>query len=210
MRLAELAAESGVSIASIKFWIREGILPPGEKITATSADYGTRHLERIAVIRMFREDLRVPLAEVAELVALIDDPAVDLGLVQERCQVLVLGLHRRPAGGLRREHRAISELCATMGWPDTGSWAREELAAILHEHPELVPERILLLYARGFDEVARENVRLTSATGSRDRVALETARGVALILRLERAVSAMAHSSASILRHGGDAGAAGP
>ena len=55
MLLNELAEASGVSVASIKYYRREGILPPGERITTTRADYGQRHLERLRLVGVLRE-----------------------------------------------------------------------------------------------------------------------------------------------------------
>ena len=203
MQLAELARTTGASTSSIKFWIREGILPRGAKHNATTAEYGEEHCDRIELIQLLRTQLRVPMAEIARLTAMLDDPEVDFVSVQEKCQVLALGLHRPPGPMVGPEHEKISALCAELGWPDMHSWAREELAAILQEFPGIERGGWLRQYARAFDAVARENVAVTSNRGSRDRNAIETLRGVALTLRVERAISAMAHASASIERRSG-------
>lgn len=53
--MRELSRESGVSIATIKFYIREGILPPGEHIARNQSEYGETHLQRLQLIRALRE-----------------------------------------------------------------------------------------------------------------------------------------------------------
>ena len=43
MRLAELSERSGVSTATIKYYLREGLLQPGRRVTATQAEYDEEH-----------------------------------------------------------------------------------------------------------------------------------------------------------------------
>ncbi len=40
-----------MSIATIKFYLREGLLPPGRVTAATQAEYGQAHLRRLRLIR---------------------------------------------------------------------------------------------------------------------------------------------------------------
>lgn len=200
MRLADLAHRTGATSASIKYWIRAGVLAPGRKSNATTAVYDEQHIDRIALIQFLRTELRVPMSGIAELTALIDDPEADLTSVQERCQVLALGLHRAPGPMTGAAHETISALCAELGWPDLPSWAREELAAILDEYPGVETDGWLRHYAKTFDAIARDNVTISTGGGSRDRIALDTLSGVTLTLRVEKAISAMAHASASIAR----------
>ena len=56
MRLAELSRRSGVPRSTIKFYIREGILPQGEPgASRNQATYEPRHLERLALVTALRE-----------------------------------------------------------------------------------------------------------------------------------------------------------
>jgi DNA-binding transcriptional MerR regulator len=50
MRIAELSRRAGVPIPTIKFYIREGMLPHGELTGRTQARYAEAHLERLALI----------------------------------------------------------------------------------------------------------------------------------------------------------------
>ena len=50
MLLHELSETTGISVASIKYYRREGLLPPGERMTATRQDYGRAHVERLEQI----------------------------------------------------------------------------------------------------------------------------------------------------------------
>ncbi|MEU2722525.1 MerR family transcriptional regulator [Streptomyces smyrnaeus] len=77
MRLAELSARSGVPTATIKFYLREGLLPPGERISATQAGYGEEHLHRLRLVRALIQVGRMPVATAREVLAAVDDPGLD-------------------------------------------------------------------------------------------------------------------------------------
>ncbi|MGA5279935.1 MerR family transcriptional regulator [Streptomyces griseoincarnatus] len=51
MRISELSRLSGVSNATIKYYLREGLLPPGRATAATQAEYDESHLRRLRLIR---------------------------------------------------------------------------------------------------------------------------------------------------------------
>ena len=51
MRISELARESGTSVATIKYYLREGLLAPGERVNAREASYGQGHVKRLRLVR---------------------------------------------------------------------------------------------------------------------------------------------------------------
>lgn len=51
MKISELSAVTEVSVPTLKYYLREGLLPPGEALTRTSAQYGDEHVERVRLIR---------------------------------------------------------------------------------------------------------------------------------------------------------------
>jgi DNA-binding transcriptional MerR regulator len=62
LRIGELADRAGVSIATIKFYIREGLLPPPPvKTGRTMGYYDEAYLERLLLIRKLREEHFLPL-----------------------------------------------------------------------------------------------------------------------------------------------------
>ncbi len=77
MRISELSARTGVPIATVKFYIREGMLPRGEAETATRADYGEAHETRLQLIAALTRVAGLPLARVREVLASIDAPPDD-------------------------------------------------------------------------------------------------------------------------------------
>ena len=73
MRISELAKESGASVATIKYYPRESLLPPGEALNARESSYGQEHLERLRLIRGLVGTLGVSIDQVRRILAIIDD-----------------------------------------------------------------------------------------------------------------------------------------
>jgi DNA-binding transcriptional MerR regulator len=73
MRISELAAETGVSVPTIKYYLREGLVFEGTRTSATQADYDDGHVRRLRVIRALI-DSGVSVAETRNVVRALDDP----------------------------------------------------------------------------------------------------------------------------------------
>lgn len=77
MSISELADRSGLTIPTIKFYIRQGLLAPGTKMNRTRSWYGLDHLSRLRLIRTMIEVGGVPIAAVKSVVDLVDRPGLD-------------------------------------------------------------------------------------------------------------------------------------
>ncbi|MFE9061705.1 MerR family transcriptional regulator [Streptomyces violaceusniger] len=76
MRLAELSERSGVPTATIKYYLRERLLPPGERITATKSEYGEEHLRRLRLVRSLIQVGRMPVATAREVLEAAEDESL--------------------------------------------------------------------------------------------------------------------------------------
>ncbi|NLE78896.1 MAG: MerR family transcriptional regulator [Rhodococcus sp.] len=73
MRVSELVARSGVPLATVKYYLREGLLMPGEATSATQATYGDEHLDRLALIKaLSNAGLAIP--RIRTILRLIEKP----------------------------------------------------------------------------------------------------------------------------------------
>ncbi|UQA92923.1 MerR family transcriptional regulator [Streptomyces halobius] len=77
MRLAELSERSGVSTATIKYYLRERLLPPGHRISATQSAYDEDHLRRLRLIRALIQVGRIPVNTAREVLAAVEDESLD-------------------------------------------------------------------------------------------------------------------------------------
>ena len=73
MRISELAMTSGVSVPTIKYYLREKLLPEGERTSPTQASYGEAHLQRLGVIRAL-VDAGVGIAGVRKVIGVLEEP----------------------------------------------------------------------------------------------------------------------------------------
>ncbi|WP_407358815.1 MerR family transcriptional regulator [Microbacterium sp. LTA6] len=73
MRISELSAQTGVTVPTIKYYLREGLLPEGERSAPTQAAYGEVHAQRLRVIRALL-DSGVSIAETRRVLDALDNP----------------------------------------------------------------------------------------------------------------------------------------
>jgi len=78
VQISELSDRSGLTVQTIKFYIREGLLPRGSAVSATRAEYGPRHLERLRLISALREVGDLPVSAIQQIIAAIEDDRVSL------------------------------------------------------------------------------------------------------------------------------------
>jgi DNA-binding transcriptional MerR regulator len=133
MRISDLARASGLPVATIKYYLREGLLPPGRRRAATQADYDEAHLARLRLLRILREFGRVPVGRLRELVAATEDPGRS---THEVLLAAARALAPLPpsAGPLRAQARAAADArIAGAGWSGVAADApdRENLAAAI-------------------------------------------------------------------------------
>ncbi|WP_129842668.1 MerR family transcriptional regulator [Streptomyces sp. RFCAC02] len=118
MRLAELSRRSGVSTATIKYYLREGLLPPGERVSTTQAEYDEEHLRRLRLIRALIHVGRVPVATAREVLAALEDENEDhlsrLGTAVAALPVTPAAPEEGPAAEVAR--RTAEELQRRLGW----------------------------------------------------------------------------------------------
>lgn len=229
MLLSQLAETAGVMPATIKYYRREGLLPPGRRVTATRQDYGQAHLDRLALIQVLRELVDAPIARIAELTAILDDPEQPLLQALATAQHIVLGIPGPGGGGggagaagapEREEHPSLRPLLAELGWPDEGSAPRRALDELLRTFESWgMPADLALLrrYAVPVAQMAREDVEAIrelheedpAAPVSEDVQVMRSVAGAVAYDRLIQLLRALGHTSYSILHARGDAARAG-
>ncbi|MFF4660045.1 MerR family transcriptional regulator [Streptomyces sp. NPDC001381] len=118
MRLAELSERSGISTATIKYYLREGLLPPGRQINATTAEYDEEHLRRLRLVRAMIQVGRIPVATVREVLGHVDDDSLGRTI---RLGAALWALPQVPEPDAEDEYvraaqREADALLRTLGW----------------------------------------------------------------------------------------------
>lgn len=78
MRIAGLSAATGLPVATLKYYLREGLLPPGTPTAVNQADYDEGHLRRARLVRALLELGRLPLADIKRVLEAVDDESIGL------------------------------------------------------------------------------------------------------------------------------------
>jgi DNA-binding transcriptional MerR regulator len=112
MRIGELSRRSGVPIPTIKYYLREGLLPPGASTAANQATYDEEHLRRLRLIRALVDVGGVSVAATRDVVEALSGTGLDLmtlfGIVHE-----AVIPRRRPDAQAREQAAAV---VAAHGW----------------------------------------------------------------------------------------------
>ena len=74
MRISELSRVTGVPVATIKFYLRDGLLPEGVRTSPNQAQYGDRHVERLRLVRALVGVGGLSLAAAKDVLAQVDGP----------------------------------------------------------------------------------------------------------------------------------------
>lgn len=209
MKLSALAEATGISTASIKYYLRTGLLPPGVKQNQTTAVYHDTHVERLELIAALRQLVGLSIEQISTLTAVIDDPQASMLDVMQTAQLLGGGLPpltaEPPAAQDARMAAAEARVAAVMeaqGWPDAPSAARAAAASVVAEMTGLgleVTDKYLQLIGAAVDMISGSDLDIS---GSRDRMAMYVAVGTHRYSRLVLALLQLGQTSHSIARAG--------
>ncbi|MFD3501222.1 MerR family transcriptional regulator [Streptomyces sp. NPDC058678] len=74
MRISELSRRSGVPVATIKYYRREGLLPEGRVLNPTTVEYDEEHIQRLRLIRSLIQLGGLSVARTREVLEAVDRP----------------------------------------------------------------------------------------------------------------------------------------
>ncbi|MBO3746638.1 MerR family transcriptional regulator [Streptosporangiaceae bacterium NEAU-GS5] len=204
MRISQLSAESGVPIPTIKYYLREGLLPPGEATSATRAEYGERHLRRLRLIRALLEIGRLPVASIRKVLAAVEDEETPLHRMLGTVHYAIgPDVEPHPDTAEWQQARAdVDALIDQLGWAvSPNAPTRDELAQTLFTLRSLGAEagrESLIPYARLAEQLVREREMATiPLDGPRDAAAEALVIGTVLYGKAFDVLRRIAHEAES-------------
>ncbi len=208
MRISELSQRSGVTMASIKYYTREGLLPAGERTGYNQTDYGEQHLARLRLLRALIEAGGLTIAHARTVLTAIDDDSLPVYDTLGIAQGAIAGADS-PASPESRAR--LLELAAARGWRVHPDNPGVDLAAgILDRYSELGRDDLadaLPGYLDAAETIAAADLDVTPMAGDRARAAetvvVGTVLGDTLVAGLRR--MAQQHLSSTALDPNGDA-----
>ncbi|MEV7007643.1 MerR family transcriptional regulator [Streptosporangium sp. NPDC051022] len=204
--MADLSRVTGVSVPMIKFYLREGLLPSGERTSPNQARYGQEHVRRIMLVRAMADYAGLSIADIRDLLGHLDDPRHSLHDRLGHAQKTITP-RREPGEGEEwaAATRGAEELIARHGWlHDSDSPAMRTLAGVLLTLEGLGYRGILDRldeYAEAAARIAEADVASMAEEPNLERmvevVVVGTSLGDALVAALRRV--AQANVSARLL-----------
>lgn len=110
MRIGTVARECGVSIDTIRYYEREGLLPPPRRRPSGYREYDDGTIKRLRFIRHAKE-LGFTLDDIRELLSLSSDREQGVKGVKQRAEVRLAMVDERMAQ-LRRMRKGLKQLIA--------------------------------------------------------------------------------------------------
>ncbi|MFJ6718492.1 MULTISPECIES: MerR family transcriptional regulator [unclassified Streptomyces] len=124
MKISELSRRTGVPVASIKYFLRQSLLPAGRATAATLAEYGEEHVQRLRLIKALTTLGGLSIAATREVLGAVDQAESSegaLGAISYALPVPVAA--QRAAAGQEEEAEAdataggeVAELLAALDW----------------------------------------------------------------------------------------------
>lgn len=195
MRISELSARSGVSVATIKYYLRERVLPEGERTSPTQATYGEPHLRRLGVIRAL-VDAGVGIAGVRNVIAVLENPPEAPGALLGAASSAV-----NPADDDARLDLGPARALVARFGGEPDECAPGQIAAVARALTSLdragfaVPEPVLAAYVEHLAAIGEAELEATPADSAEEAVryvVLGTVLVEPLILALRRVAEQMA------------------
>lgn len=203
MRISELSARSGVAIPTIKYYLREGLLPQGRQTAATRAEYDESHLRRLRLIRSLLEVGRLPVASIKKVVEAVEDESLSVHqMLGTAHYALSPAVEPEPGEDWRLARDQVDRLIADLGWNVTPQApTRDELAQTLVRMRQLGLSIDLAPYAEVAQKLVSEiDMDKIPFHGPRDAAVEALVLGTVLYGRAFDALRRMAQESESARR----------
>ncbi|MFJ2030916.1 MerR family transcriptional regulator [Streptosporangium sp. NPDC087985] len=203
MRVSQLSAASGVPVPTIKYYLREGLLPAGEQTSATRAEYGEGHVRRLRLIRALLEVGRLPIASIRKVITAVDDESLGLHQVLGTAHYAIApSIESHPDHEDWRRARAETDrLIADLGWRiHPNAPTRDELAQAVLTLGQLgvpVTRESLRPYAEAATDLVEHEIGAIPVDGSREAAVEALVVGTVVHGRVLDVMRRLAHESAS-------------
>ena len=171
--ISELSARSGTPLPTIKYYLREGLLPPGESLSATRSRYDESHVRRLRLIRSLVTVAGLSLEQVGEIIGVVEDEAISVAQAIGHAHAM---LSRPPSVEPSEAARArVSDLLEARGWQTVAPSHALALAAAIDDLAaagQPLRDDSLEIYADAVTQIAQADLNaLGTARSSTDAIA---------------------------------------
>lgn len=198
MLLSELADRAEVPVATVKYYVREGLLAPGETTGPRRAEYDDTHLRRLRVLRLLREVGGVPVTSLRQIVDALDDETLPV----HEAMTLVADVIT-PAPESEQPDPVslamVDSALAAVGWDGVRRCSIDRLrlaslVALLHEPgPLRTSVETLTFYAGIADQLARAEIAMIGDSADRGELLEQMVTGSVVYGQVFRLLRQLGH-----------------
>jgi len=201
MRIAELSRTSGVPVPSIKYYLRAGLLPPGERTAPNQADYTEKHLHRLKLIRALIEVGGLSIAAVGDLLTSLDARGDNLNeAVGTAIKATLPATTSSDSGFLDEATRLVHRVLEKRGWQEYGPTQVETLISAVETFQRLGQpdiEMIIELYADLVERLVPKEIEWITTRDNTDAVVEAAIIGTFIGGRAFSALRSLGHEAES-------------
>lgn len=121
LKISELSLKTEVPLATIKFYLRKGLLPAGQRSGPNQAVYGEAHVRRLRLIRTMRDVGGLSIATIRDILQHVDEASdtsvlahVTDAIADHPGPVIAPALAQGP--GRRAVEHEVTDLLTRLGW----------------------------------------------------------------------------------------------
>ena len=211
MRISQLSRTTGVPVATIKYYLREGLLPPGDSVGATNqAEYTERHVHRLHLVRTLLQVGGLSVAAARDTVHALDDPAVDrhhvIGTAHTALPARRHGPSEPAADDVTTARREVVDFLTGLGWPAAAvdlaepiSMLADALVGLRRLGRDVGPE-VFTPYAETADALAARELATVDPAAPAERVIEDVVIGTVVFESALIALRRLAHARHSAER----------
>ncbi|WP_435971000.1 MerR family transcriptional regulator [Streptomyces sp. Qhu_M48] len=201
MRIGELSRRAGVSVPTIKYYVREGLLPAGELTSPNQAAYGETHVQRLRLIRALLDVGGLSVASIREVIGEIDDPGRQVHKVLGTVAGRLVPRYEEPGSGVEEAREQVAALIEARGWRTQPTGPASEALAVALATLEEVGHggfaEVLDVYADAAEGVARADLEYVSRNVAREELVESVVVGTVVGDAIFSALRRMAQTDAS-------------
>lgn len=183
-------------MATVKYYLREGLLPPGVTTAPRRAEYDESHVRRLRILRLLREIGGAPVSALQAIIDAVDDASLPMHEVLCRISDALsppLTVDESDHAYGRDAGQMVDAVIASVGWSGVRPNAsdRVRLAGLIQlvtdEELLTIDDEIISYYAHIADALCRTEIALIDTSKDRagvleDMIAGEAAFGEVLAL----------------------------
>jgi len=121
MKISEAARTGGVTVSTFKYYLREGLVPEGTRLSGNQTSYADSHVQRVRLVRALLETGGLSIETAKAVVSTIDSPQTSLAVTFEVAQQSLAGASASSTPPSRESLERVATLTARQQWKSVGA-----------------------------------------------------------------------------------------